>query len=74
MINTMVDRRHEPYVKFKAFLVENNIKQEEIAILLGKSKSALNQNLNGTGGDFSVKELRIIMRTYKISIDEFFLS
>jgi transcriptional regulator with XRE-family HTH domain len=69
-----INRRHEPYTKFKAFLVENNIKQEEVAKLLGKSKSALNQNINGTGGDFSVKELRKIMKTYKISIDEFFLS
>lgn len=69
-----VNRRHKPYNKFKAYLVENDIKQEELAKLLGKSKSALNQNLNGTGGDFNLKELRLIMNTYNISIDEFFLS
>lgn len=68
-----VKRRHAPYKKFKAFLVENNINQRKVADLLGKSTSALNQNLNGTGGDFSVAELRLICTTFKISADEFFL-
>ncbi len=69
-----VNRRHEPYVKFKAFLVENSIKQSELAVLLKKSVSALNQNINGTGGDFNLDELRLIAYTYKISIDEFFIT
>jgi len=68
-----VKRRHAPYTKFKAFLVENNINQREVAELLGKSPSALNQKLNGTGGDFSISEIRIICEHFKISADEFFL-
>ncbi|MEK5390173.1 helix-turn-helix transcriptional regulator [Margalitia sp. FSL K6-0131] len=68
-----IERRHAPYSKFKAFLVENNINQQEVADLLGKSKSALNQNLNGTGGDFSLKELRIICKKFNISADDYFL-
>lgn len=68
-----VKRRHEPYTKFKAFLVENRINQLEVAKLLGKTPSAFNQNLNGTGGDFSLSELRIICQKYNISADEFFL-
>lgn len=67
------ERRHEPYFKFKAYLVENRIKQRELAELLGKSTSALNQNLNGSGGDFSLKEIRLICRKYKISSDEYFV-
>ncbi|MGG4007302.1 hypothetical protein ABEV57_19275 [Bacillus licheniformis] len=55
-----IKRRHTPYSKFKAFLVENNIHQREVAEMLGKSVSALNQNLNGTGGDFSLDELRVL--------------
>lgn len=70
---TEVKRRHEPYSKFKAFLVENNINQSYVAELLGKSKSALNQNLNGTGGDFSLKELRILCQEFNISADDYFL-
>lgn len=69
-----IKRRRKPYTKFKAFLVENGIKQQEVAKLLDKSKSALNQNINGTGGDFSLEELRVLATTYKISIDTFFIN
>ncbi|SHI76458.1 Helix-turn-helix domain-containing protein [Geosporobacter subterraneus DSM 17957] len=69
-----IKRRHAPYQKFKAFMVEHGIKQIELAKLLNKSVSALNQNLNGTGGDFSVAELRIICNKYNISADEFFIA
>lgn len=66
-------RRHTPYTKFKAFLGENGVIQREVAELLGKSTSALNQNLNGTGGDFSVVELRVMCAAYEISADDYFL-
>ncbi len=69
-----IKRRHEPYSKFKAFLYENNIKQEEIAELIGKSSVAVNQKLNGTGGDFSIAEVRIICKKYNISADDFFIT
>lgn len=69
-----VKRRHVPYSKFKAFMVENGIKQMNMAKLLNKSVSALNQNLNGTGGDFSIAELRIICNRFNISADEFFIA
>jgi len=68
-----VARRHAPYTKFKALLDEKGVNQAEIANLLGKSTSAFNQNLNGTGGDFSIPELRIICRKFGISADEYFL-
>lgn len=70
----MANRRHKPYSKFKGFMVEHGIKQKEVAILLDKSQSAFNQNLNGTGGDFTIPELRLLCKTYNISADEFFLS
>lgn len=69
-----VNRRHKPYLKFKAFLVEKGIEQKEVAELLDKSVSALNQNLNGTGGDFSLKEIRKICKAYQISSDSFFVN
>lgn len=68
-----IKRRHIPYTKFKAFLDERGINQSEVAKLLGKSPSAFNQNLNGTGGDFSVSEIRLICSTFNISADEYFL-
>ena len=66
-------RRHTPYTKFKAFLDERGINQKEVAKLLGKSTSAFNQNLNGTGGDFSLSEVRLICSFFSISADEYFL-
>ncbi|MES1052033.1 helix-turn-helix transcriptional regulator [Bacillus thuringiensis] len=67
-----VVRNHKPYFRFKAFLAENNIQQNEIANLLGKSVSAVNQNINGTGGNFSIPEIVIICKHYGISGDYYF--
>lgn len=69
-----IQRRHIPYTKLKAYFDEHNIKQQEIAELLDKSVSAVNQNLNGTGGDFSASEIRTICLKYRISADEFFIN
>lgn len=68
-----VKRRHAPYQKFKEFLMEKGIKQKEVAKLLDKSQTALNQNLNGTGGDFSLLEIRKLCKEFGISGDEYFL-
>jgi len=68
-----IKRRHTPYTKLKAFLSEKHLNQKELADMLGKSTSALNQNLNGTGGDFSVTEIRVICLNFNISADEYFL-
>lgn len=68
-----IKRRHMPYTKLKAYLKEIGMKQEELARLLKKSKSAVNQNLNGTGGDFTLSEVRLICTHLKISADEFFI-
>lgn len=68
-----IKRRHTPYTKLKAYLNEIGMRQEDLAKILNKSKSALNQNLNGTGSDFSLKEVRIICETLGISADEFFV-
>lgn len=66
-------RRHAPYTKLKAYLNEIGMTQAELAKLLNKSRYALNQNLNGTGGDFSLSEVRLICMTLGISADEFFI-
>ncbi|MFB7142038.1 helix-turn-helix domain-containing protein [Gottfriedia sp. NPDC056225] len=59
-INGNTSRRHRPYMKIKAYLVENNISQKKLGELLDKSQSAVNQKLNGTGGDFSLQEARLM--------------
>lgn len=72
-MNEATVRRREPYFKFKAFLVEKGIKQSEVAGLIGKSTYAFNQKINGTGGDFTMTEVRLICQNYGISSDQIFL-
>lgn len=74
MVKKEVKRKHQPYYKFRTLLQEKGIKQKEVAELIGKGVSAFNQNLNGTGTDFSVSEVRLICKTYSISADEFFIN
>jgi len=67
-------RKHEPYRKLKALLVERNIPQSELASHLDKSPSGLNQNLNGTGGDFSLSDVRKTCDFLQISADDYFIN
>ncbi len=61
------------YNKFKLFLVEQGIKQEEVAELIGLSRSQLNMILNGQrGNDFYVSQVVKICNHYKISADDYF--
>jgi DNA-binding Xre family transcriptional regulator len=68
-----IKRRHLPYSKLKAYMVENRITQKELSNLLKISAVALNQKINGTGGDFNLNEVRNICRHLKISSDEYFI-
>ena len=60
------------YLKLKGFLVENNIKQKVVADMLGISVPTFNKKLNGTAGDFSVKEARIICKNLNADVEIFF--
>ncbi|MCI1574707.1 MAG: helix-turn-helix domain-containing protein [Weizmannia coagulans] len=71
-VKSDIPRRHRPYKKIKAFLVENGISQKELGRALNKSQSAINQKLNGTGGDFSLNEVRIMAMKYGIPTSYFF--
>lgn len=64
----------KPYFRLKGYLAENDIKQREVAKLVGKSPAAFNQNINGTGADFSARDIRIICENYKLSADEYFFN
>lgn len=61
------------YLKFKVFLLKNNIKQNEVADILNIDKSAFSKKINKNGGDFSLSEVKTICSHYNISGDEFFL-
>lgn len=62
------------YNKFKQFLVEQGIKQDEVATLLGMSRSQLNMILNGQrGNDFLVSQMIKLCEHYNISADQYFI-
>lgn len=69
-----MNRNREPYMKLLLYLKENRIKQKDVAGLLGKSASAFNQQLNGTGADFTVEEVVKICEHYSISADTYFFA
>lgn len=61
------------YNEFKNYLIEQGIKQEEVATLIGLSRSQLNMILNGQrGNDFYVSQVVKICNHYKISAEQYF--
>lgn len=62
----------QAYWKLKGFLAEKNIKQKQVADILGISVPAFNKRLNGTGTDFSVKEARKICTEFNAEAGIFF--
>lgn len=60
----------EQILSFKGWMVENNIKQAEIAELLGISLQSVNLKVNGKQ-DFSLPQISAICEKYGISADIF---
>ncbi|MBY9077246.1 XRE family transcriptional regulator [Paenibacillus sp. HN-1] len=67
-----ISRRRQPYSKIKVYLYQNNIPQVEVGVAIGKTSSAINQKLNGTGGDFSLNEARALCEKFGIPKEFFF--
>lgn len=59
-------------MKFKAWLVENKIKQAEVAKVLGITRELVNAKLNGHG-NFTLAQVKRLCDYYKISADDFFV-
>ena len=68
-----MENKQNGYLKLKAYIVENGIKQSDVADLLDLSRSAFNSKLNRNKADFTLKQVRLICKTYGISASEFFL-
>ena len=61
------------YKKFKGFMVEQGITQQEIAELLDVPRARVNLILNGQRGvDFRGKEIETLCGRYGISADDYF--
>ena len=59
-------------LKFKAWMVQNKIPQQEIADLLEISLQMTNAKINGRE-DFTLSQVKKICKRYQISSDEFFV-
>lgn len=64
----------KPYFKLKAYLVENNIKQNEVAKYLDMNKSTFSRKLNRKYGDFTIEEVRKICNRYNLDANIYFLA
>ena len=62
-----------PYSKLKGYLVENNIRQKEVAALLGVTESTLSSKINRNGQDFTLEQVALLCKTYNLDPNEFFL-
>lgn len=59
------------YPRLKAFLVENNIRQDEIADILKMSRTKLNTVLNGKrNADFQMSEIILLAQHFKWNKDD----
>lgn len=58
-------------LKFKAWLVEHDIKQSEIAELLEINLSNVNEKLNGKQ-EFTTQQIRTLCQKYNLSSEIFF--
>lgn len=62
------------YARLKNYLVMNDIKQNDLALLLQRNKSYISLCLNGKNGkDFSIHEVRTMCINYGITADDFFI-
>jgi len=59
------------YPKVKGFLVENGIKQKEVASILEMSNSTFNNKLNGIG-DFTITDVKKMCAELGIEANIFF--
>lgn len=72
MLQKKTERKRLPYNEFKQYLQEEHIPQAYIGKLLNLKTAAVNQKINGTGGDFTVGEVKIICNDLKISAQKYF--
>lgn len=59
-------------LKFKAWLVENGIKQKDVAELLGITEANMSEKINGKQ-EFTAPQMRLLCQTYGITADYFLL-
>ena len=65
--------KRKPYLKLKGFLVENQIKSQDVAKLLNVTETTFSKKINRNGQDFNAGEIRKMCEEYKLDANLFFL-
>jgi transcriptional regulator with XRE-family HTH domain len=65
-------RKRQPYLKVKAFLVEKEIKHNDLASILDVKRNTVSKKLNGFGADFTLSEVKRLNEKFGIPIAYFF--
>lgn len=73
MIETQ-DQLKAPYLKFKMFLLENDIKHKEVADSLGIKPALFSQKINKKNSNFTLDEASIICAKYGLDLHEYFFN
>lgn len=63
----------KPYAKFKGYLAENEIKNKEVAQLLGVTETTFSKKINRKGQDFTADQIRTLCNNYQLDANKFFL-
>ena len=58
-------------MKFKGWLRTNGLTYDDVSEVLGISKATVSAKINGTS-DFSLSEINVLKRHYKLDSDIFF--
>lgn len=62
------------YVELKKFMLERNIKQQEMSDILGIDRTTFNSKLNAKDSEFTLREMRILCKKYELDANKFFLN
>ncbi|MGL2197775.1 XRE family transcriptional regulator [Oenococcus oeni] len=68
----MTTRVRDPYLGLKGWMAENEVSQDDIALVLKKRPSTINKKINGTGSDFKLSEVNALVRHFGMPASIFF--
>lgn len=60
------------YLKLRQFMLEKNIKNKDMAKILGIKESVFSKKINMKGSDFNSNEVRKLCETYQLDGNKYF--
>lgn len=60
------------YLKLRQFMLEKNIKNKDMAKILGIKESVFSKKINMKGSDFNLNEVQKLCETYQLDGNKYF--